>query len=81
MRRSSGRLWTYTLLNTDSAPIRQKPYRLPYSQREVLKKDLDEMLEAGVIRPSVSQWAVPIVLVSKKDGGQCLCIDYRNSQL
>ena len=65
------------MINTGSAPIRQKPYRLPYSQREVLKKELDEMLEAGVIRPSVSPWAAPIVLVPKKDGGQRLCIDYR----
>ena len=61
----------------DSAPIRQKPYRIPYSRREVVKRELGEMMEAGVIRPSTSPWASPIVLVEKKDGGIRFCVDYR----
>ena len=61
----------------DAVPIRQNAYRIPYSRREVVKKELDEMLEAGVIRPSSSPWASPIVLVNKKDGGVRFCVDYR----
>ena len=61
----------------DAAPIRQKPYRIPYSQREVVKQELEDMMEAGVIRPSTSPWASPIVLVEKKDGGVRFCVDYR----
>ena len=57
--------------------VQQKPYRVPYSQRELVKKKLDHMLEARVIRPSTSLWASPIVLVPKKDGDVCFCVDYQ----
>ena len=35
-----------------------------------------EMLEAGAIHPSQSLWYNAIVLVCKKDGGLCFCIDF-----
>ena len=35
------------------------------------------MLQNGVVHPSTSPWASPIVLVKKKDGGTCFCVDYR----
>ena len=61
----------------DASPIQQKPYRVPYAQRDVVKQELDRMLQAKVIRPSTSPWASPIVLVTKKDGSVCFCVDYR----
>ncbi len=36
--------------------------------RNWLKKELDELLEKGIIRESMSPWATPIVIVGKKDG-------------
>ena len=59
------------------APVRQKSYRIPYSKREVVREELDHMLQNGVIQPSTSPWASPIVLVQKKDGGVRFCVDYR----
>ena len=61
----------------DSEPIRQQPYRVPVSRKERVKKEIDKMLEMGIIQPSTSPWASPIVLVEKKDGDIRFCVDYR----
>jgi hypothetical protein len=39
---------------------------------------LKELLELGIIRPSVSPWGAPVIFVNKKDGSLRLCIDYRD---
>ena len=44
---------------------------------EEFKKQLDELLEKGYVRPSVSPWGAPVLFVKKKDGSMRLCIDYR----
>ena len=58
-------------------PIRQRPYRLPKALKPAVKKELAQMLAQGVIRPSTSPWASPLVIVEKKDGSLRLCVDYR----
>ena len=60
-----------------AVPVQQKPYWILYLQRESVKKELDLMLEARVIRPSTSPWASPIVLVPKKNGNVRFCVDYQ----
>ena len=42
-----------------------------------LKAQLQEMLDRGFIRPSVSPWGAPVDFVKKKDGTLRLCIDFR----
>jgi hypothetical protein len=37
---------------------------------------LKEMLDLGLIRPSVSSWGAPIIFIQKKDISWRLCIDY-----
>src|SRR5215467_14677157 len=44
---------------------------------EELKKQLQDLLDKGLIRPSVSPWGAPVLFVKKKDGSLRLCIDYR----
>jgi hypothetical protein len=38
---------------------------------------LQDMLNKGFIRPSISPWGAPILFVKKKDGSMRMCIDYR----
>ncbi|KAL8098809.1 hypothetical protein AgCh_031510 [Apium graveolens] len=42
-----------------------------------LATQLQELLDKGMIRPSVSSWGAPVLFVKKKDGSMRLCIDYR----
>ena len=44
---------------------------------KVLKLQLQEVLEKGFIRSSVSPWGTPMLFVKKKDGTLRLCVDYR----
>ena len=65
-------------IDTGSAQaIRLPPYRLPYAYRDVITKELKEMLEEGVISRSTSEWAAPVVLITKKNGEIRFCVDYR----
>ena len=51
---------------------------MPVHLRDELKANIDSMLARGIIRPSKSEWAAPLVLVRKKDGSLRVCIDYRD---
>ena len=61
----------------EHAPIKQRPRREPLGMRDIIKEELQKMEEQGVIEPSNSPWASPVVLVKKKDGTVRFCIDYR----
>ena len=61
----------------DAKPVKQPPRRVPLAHAADEKKAIDDLKAKGVIRESVSPWASPIVLVSKKDGGVRPCVDYR----
>jgi hypothetical protein len=41
-----------------------------------LKMQLKELLDLGLICPSVSPWGAPVIFIRKKDGSWRLCIDY-----
>lgn len=58
-------------------PICQHPRHLPLSQRMEAEAEIVTKLQRGVIEPSSSPWASPIVLVRKKVGTTCFCVDYR----
>ncbi|XP_052736651.1 uncharacterized protein LOC128197860 [Vigna angularis] len=64
-------------LVTTAAPISVQPYRMAPAELVELKKQIEELMEKQFIRPSVSPWGAPVLLVKKKDGSSRLCIDYR----
>ena len=49
-----------------------------YPLVEEVHKHLQEMLVSGAICPSQSVWCNTVVLVMKKDGGLCFCIDFQH---
>ncbi|TYK03504.1 putative Retrotransposon protein [Cucumis melo var. makuwa] len=64
-------------LEPGTAPISRAPYRMAPAELKELKVQLQELLDKGFIRPSVSLWEAPVLFVKKKDGSMHLCIDYR----
>src|ERR1044072_5663827 len=60
-------------------PFRTRVRPLSPEKRKALQKEIDELLDAGVIRPSKSVYASAPVLVKKKDGTWRLAIDYRKA--
>ncbi|KAK8941019.1 hypothetical protein KSP39_PZI010072 [Platanthera zijinensis] len=58
-------------------PMARSPYRVAPKEMAELKVQLQELLEQGYIRPSMSPWSAPVLFVKKKDGSLRLCIDYR----
>ncbi|GJV60808.1 hypothetical protein Tco_1466908 [Tanacetum coccineum] len=57
-------------------PISKAPYRMAPVELKELKEQLQEMLENGFIRPSVSPWGAPVLFVKKKDGSMRLWFVY-----
>ncbi|KAJ8764497.1 hypothetical protein K2173_006237 [Erythroxylum novogranatense] len=50
------------------APISIPPYRMAPVELRELKAQLQELLDKGFVRPSVSPWGAPVLFVKKKDG-------------
>jgi hypothetical protein len=65
-----------TELQPGTSPISKRPYRMPPAKLAELKKQLQELLDKGFIRPSTSPWGCPALFVKKKDESLRLCIDY-----
>jgi hypothetical protein len=61
----------------DAQPISCVPYRVSAMERRIIIEKFADMLKQGIIRPSFSPWAAPVVLVKKKSGDFRFCIDFR----
>ncbi|XP_019267598.1 PREDICTED: uncharacterized protein LOC109244894 [Nicotiana attenuata] len=66
------------VLQTGTEPINKRPYRYPSVKKDVIETLVKQMLDQGIIQPSSSPFAAPVVLVGKKDGTWRLCVDYRD---
>lgn len=67
-------------VDPQAQPIFCKPHSLPYSQKEKVEKELQHLVETGVIEPiEFSDWAAPIVPIVKQDGNIRICGDFRRT--
>jgi hypothetical protein len=53
------------------------PYRTNPEETKEIQRQVQELLDKGYVRESLSPCAVPVILVPKKDGSWCMCVDYR----
>ena len=60
-----------------TTPISRAPYRMAPIELKALQTQLQEILDKGFIRPSVSPSGAPVLFVKKKDDTLRMCIDYR----
>ena len=60
----------------DADPISRPPYKISPLELAELRRQITELLDLHLIRPSSSPWGAPVLFVCKKDGSMRLCIDY-----
>ncbi|GFV96039.1 transposon Tf2-6 polyprotein [Trichonephila clavipes] len=57
---------TMRIILKDEEPVCQPPRRLAFTERQEVNKQIEEWLNEGIIRPSSSEYASPIVMVKRK---------------
>ncbi|XP_042254131.1 uncharacterized protein LOC121887433 [Thunnus maccoyii] len=72
---------THHIKLSDETPFKLRPRPIHPQDLEAVRKHIQELLDAGVIRESESPFSSPIVVVRKKNGQVRLCIDYRRLNL
>lgn len=65
-------------LVSGAQPIHIRPYHYSPIQKNKIEAQVQKMLQTGVVRPSTSDFASPVLLVRKKDGTWRFCVDYRH---
>jgi hypothetical protein len=62
----------------DDVPVTYRPYRLAYSERNIVRDIVQDLMDNGIVRESESPYSSPILLVKKKTGEYRMCVDYRS---
>jgi hypothetical protein len=64
-------------LKPGTEPIARMPYRMSTPELRELKMQLKELLDLGLIRPSVSPWGAPVIFIRKKDGSWRMTLEFK----
>jgi hypothetical protein len=62
----------------ETAPISKRAYPMDVKDLIELKKQIEELLEKGFIRPNSPPWGAPVLFVNEKDGSRRMCVYYRS---
>ena len=71
------RVKPFSIRTGDSKPVCQYPRRLPAKWKQKIQEEIKMLEGTGIITPSTSPWASPIVPVPKPNGDVRMCVDYR----
>ena len=73
-------MYQFTKQRQEKQLIRKAPYKTPFALRQEMNRQVQKMLDKGVISPSQSSWSSPAVLVPKKSGNGVpkyrFCVDF-----
>ena len=58
-------------------PFKGPYYKLSYEEEAECRRQCEDGMARGFVRPSTSPWGSPVLFVKKKDGTLRMCIDYR----
>ena len=61
----------------NARPIKQQPRRASPAKHVEIERQVEDLSQRDIIKKSNSPWSSPVVLVTKKDGSQRFCVDYR----
>ena len=64
-------------LHPGTSPISMTSHKMAPVELQELRVQLQELLNKGFIRPSISPWGAPVLFAKKKGKTVRLCIDYR----
>jgi transposase InsO family protein/site-specific DNA-cytosine methylase len=64
-------------LREGARPVADRPYRYSPKLTQLVKVEIDKLLAAGIIRPSMSEWASPVVAVLKPDGTARITVNFK----
>ena len=67
----------YHMEASDPTPVKQRYRLLKPNLRDQVHKQLQTMLQSGVISESTSPWNSPLIVAKTKDGSLRLCVDFR----
>jgi hypothetical protein len=67
----------HRIVLSDNTPIHKSPYRMSPAELAELRTQLQELLDAGIIKRSSSPWAMGVLFADKKDGSRRMCVDFR----